>query len=146
MRSVIKIKYCLRIGLFLLSIFGLFILTATLTFAQQTTAGTSNFVPLVDLPSQSSKFAGFYSAQNLSAFLNRLFFFAISLGGILAVGRLVYAGWLYTMGDMGGNIKKAKEIIGNVVIGLLLLLSIWLILNQINPEILNLSILRNLGG
>lgn len=99
------------------------------------------FVSLSGIERQSPKTAGIFASNDLTTFFNRLFFFMISIGGILAVGRLAYAGWLYMIGENYGNLRKAKVVIGNVVIGLLLLLSIWLILNLINPQILRLDIL-----
>lgn len=79
----------------------------------------------------------------MSAYFNALFTLAISAGAIAAVLRLAYAGYMY-MGaaDMWGNKQKAKEIMGNAIVGLLLLLSIWLILRQINPDILSLKVLQ----
>lgn len=119
----------------------LMVMTAVASAQTGTTAG---FKPLVDLPAQSpAKFSGLYSSQDLTTFVNRMFFLMISIGGMLAVGRLSYAGWLYMIGDNFGNLKKAKGIVGNVVIGLLILLSIWLILMQINPYILSTDILQS---
>lgn len=118
--------------------FVLFYIAFTLMADAQT-----GFVPLEKSIQQSSRFGNLYQSNDLTTFINRLFFFMISIGGMLAVGRLVYAGWLYMIGDNFGNLKRAKEVVGNVVIGLLLLLSIWLILMQINPYILNTNILQS---
>lgn len=116
--------------------------------AQQQTQGQFVSLSGIDSPSKggSTLLSGIFTADSLQNFVNKLFFFAISIGGILAVFQLARAGWLYMLGDNGGNMQKAKDIIGNVVIGVLLLLSIWLILNQINPNLLNLDILRNLNS
>ena len=72
---------------------------------------------------------------------------ALSAGAILAVLRLGYAGWLY-MGaaDMWGSKQHAKDVIMDAVLGLLLLIGIWIVLNQINPNLLNLCVLQSLGG
>ncbi len=85
-----------------------------------------------------------YSTTNLSDFLNGLFKFAITIGAIVAVLRIAYAGYLYMGSDMWSSKGKAKEILGDVTLGLLLLLSIWIILNQINPDILKLDALKNI--
>lgn len=81
--------------------------------------------------------------QNLAQFFNTLFKTAIVIGAMLAVLRLGYAGFLYMTTDLPGMKGNAKGIIGQAVTGLLLLLAVWLILNQINPDILNLDILRS---
>lgn len=102
----------------------------------------SGFVPLAPAPS-GSRLADLYGANSLDSLINKLFNAAIAAGAILAVLRLAFAGYLYMTTDAFGQKSKAKEVIGDVVLGLLLLLSIWLILRQINPDLLNLDIFRN---
>jgi len=80
---------------------------------------------------------------SLAQFFNTLFKTAIVVGAMLAVLRLGYAGFIYMTSDLPGMKGDAKGIIGQTVLGLLLLLSVWLILNQINPQILNLDALQN---
>ena len=84
-----------------------------------------------------------HSSTSLASFFQSVFTLALSAGAILAVLRLAYAGWLY-MGaaDMWGSKQKAKDVIMNAILGLLLLIGIWIILNQINPNLLNLNILQ----
>lgn len=105
-------------------------------------AHAQGFVPLSPAP-EGTKLAGLYGSASLADFINRLFTISISVGAILAVLRLAFAGYMYMTSDAFGHKSHAKEVIGDVVLGLLLLLSIWLILRQINPDILNLDILRN---
>jgi hypothetical protein len=103
----------------------------------------TTFVPLA--PSDGSKIGTLYSnSPDLPTFLSNLFAAALSIGAILAVLRLTYAGYQYMTSDAWSSKHHAKEIIGNVVLGLLLLLSIYLILYQINPDILKLNFLQNL--
>ena len=77
--------------------------------------------------------------------LNNLFVAGLAVGAMLAVLRIAYAGWLY-MGsaDMWSNKSEAIEVFRNAILGLLLLLGVWLILFQINPDILNLDFTRSL--
>ena len=49
----------------------------------------------------------------------------------------------YAFGPSQPKKEHAKEIIQSSLAGLLLLLAIWIILHQINPDILNLNILQN---
>ncbi len=81
--------------------------------------------------------------SSLADFFQALFYTALAVGATLAVLRLGYAGFLYMGGESFGKISKAKEIMNDVVVGLLLLLAVYVILNQINPDILNLDILRS---
>ncbi len=107
-------------------------------------AHAQQFVPLADV-SQSQKLSNLYGSTDFSNFINGLFKFAIAVGAIVAVLRLVYAGYLYMgQSDMWSHKGVAKGIIGEVTLGLLLLLAIYLILYQINPDILTLKALRNI--
>ena len=99
------------------------------------------FAPLADIPPQSEKLSALYNTDaNLATYINSMFKIAISVGAIIAVIRLGIAGFKYMGGDMWHTKEKAKEDIRDVFFGLLLLLSIWIILAQINPNILNLNI------
>ena len=122
--------------------FIVFLLLPVLAHAQSTQPG---FVALAPAP-PTSKLGVLYGTQgDLSGFINGLFKFALAVGAILAVLRLAYAGYLYMgQSDMWSHKGQAKTIMGDVVLGLLLLLSIWLILNQINPDILTLNALKNI--
>ncbi len=100
-------------------------------------------------PGQSSEslvsgLFGTNGSLDLGAMLNTAFIVAINVGAILAMMRIMWAGWLY-MGsaDMWSNKHHAKEVFQDAIIGLLLLLAVWIILNQINPDILNIG---SLGG
>ncbi len=85
----------------------------------------------------------FNPGNDLGAFFNSAFKFAIVAGAILAVLRLGLAGISYMMTDLPGVKISAKDKISGAITGLLLLLAIWLILNQINPDLLNLDALRS---
>ena len=115
------------------------VILPALAFAQGT------FVPLE--PISGGKLGNLYgsSGGDLSTFINKLFQFALVIGAVGAVLRLAYAGYLYMgQADMWSHKGQAKAIIGDVTLGLLLLLSIWLILYQINPDILTLNALKNI--
>ena len=94
----------------------------------------TTFVPLAPAPA-SSKLGQLYGTTDLSSFVSGLFAAALSIGAILAVLRLGYAGYQYMTTEAFGQKTHAKEIIGDTVLGLLLLISVWLILYQINPDI-----------
>jgi hypothetical protein len=86
-----------------------------------------------------------FGATDLAGFFNGFFKVAIVVGAMLAVIRLGYAGFVYMTTDSFGAKGDARQIIQDAVLGLLLLLSIWLILYQINPNLLNLDILRSVN-
>ena len=97
------------------------------------------FVPLSNFEG-SPRLEQVFNSGDLKDFMNRLFVAAIALGAVLAVLRLAWAGFVYMGTDMWGKKEHAKEIIQDTLIGLFLLLAIWLILKQINPDILKLNV------
>ncbi|MBI5470415.1 hypothetical protein HY968_03840 [Candidatus Kaiserbacteria bacterium] len=82
-----------------------------------------------------------FCSGSLPEMLNFAFQAAIRLGAVLAMFRIAYAGYLY-MGseDMWSKKSDAKEVFRNAIIGLLILIAVWLILHQIDPRILSLTI------
>lgn len=104
------------------------------------------FTPLTDVK-KSPIFTGVFSSGSLPEFFNALFTFALSAGGILAVIMIAYGGFLYLWAgaDNPGTLTKAKNKIRGAIIGLVLLLSIYLILYQINPQLLNLDIFNSVS-
>ena len=100
---------------------------------------TTGFVPLACY--KGSALDTVYTSNSLPIFFNALFKFSLSIGAILAVVMIVWGGYLYMFKDSFAAKTNAKEKITNAVIGLLLLLGIYLILYQINPDILKLEIL-----
>ncbi len=126
-----------------------YILSALLTLASiclliPFVVHAQGFVPLADVPA-NSKFGQLTRSRDFAGFVNGLFKFGIAIGAIAAVIRLAYAGYLYMgQSDMWSHKGEAKQIITDVTIGLLLLLGIYLILYQINPDILKLTALQRI--
>jgi len=131
----------IRVALALFA-FGI-VFVAAAVYAQEAPLCDGKGFCALAVPPPSSKLGQLYGTNSLSGFLSSLFTAAISVGAILAVLRIGYAGYLYMTTDAWGSKTHAKEVIGDVVLGLLLLLGTWLILNQINPQILNLNALQN---
>src|SRR5262245_41616599 len=117
--------------LFLVVLVGFIFLNAPTAIAQGT-GGSGGFVPLSD-----ANFSNLFGTPpspsesgSLAKFLNSAFKAALSVGAILAVLRIAWAGFQYMTTDAIGSKQKAREILGDVVLGILLLLSIYLILYQ----------------
>lgn len=91
-----------------------------------------------DIPIQLSGAIG-SSVRNLPEFIERLYNWAIATAAGVATVMIMIGGFLY-LTSAGGNVGKAKEIIGNAVVGLLLVFSAYLILNTISPSILSLEL------
>lgn len=92
----------------------------------------------------SKLFGNITSADSIGSLINGIFKIAIIVGAMLAVLRLVYAGFLYMGTDLFDRKSAAKEAIQNAIIGLLLLVTTYIILNQINPDLLKLNITQNI--
>jgi undecaprenyl pyrophosphate phosphatase UppP len=104
------------------------------------------FVPLTGKQGEANVTLAPFLAQalqggSLADLFNAAFKIAIAIGAILAVVRLVYAGFIYMSTDVFGVKNDAKEKIWGAMSGLFLLLAIWIILRQINPQILQLNLL-----
>jgi len=79
--------------------------------------------------------------SNLTDLIKYLYEWGIAIGGLAVFIALVIAGFQYltSMGDPG-KMKEAKERITSAFLGLVLLLSSWLILNTINPGLTTVNI------
>lgn len=120
---------------------------AGIAYAEQTgQQATQGFVALTpDAASGFAKLSNVSTGQggsSLTQYLNEAFMAALSLGAILAVLRIGYAGYLYVTSDAWGNKSHAKEVLGDAVLGLLILLGIWTIIHIINPGMLSLDALK----
>ena len=122
-------------------LFVLFAILITPYFADaEEPCKSTAFCPLADV-SGSLKLRELYNSDtDLVGYINSLFKVAISLGAIIAVIRLAIGGFMYMGGEMWRTKEAAKIIFKDVFLGLFLLLSIWIILSQINPQLLNLKI------
>jgi hypothetical protein len=82
-----------------------------------------------------------YTSSTPGAFVANFYQFALMIGGVLAFGVIVYGGVRYTtsFGNPSGQ-GDAKEWIEAALLGLLLLIGAYFILDFINPQLLNLSL------
>ena len=79
--------------------------------------------------------------DSIDSLFTYIYNFALGLGGLFAFFRLVYAGILWGSEGSGISAKAdARTTIINTIFGLLLLLFSWVILNTVNPQILNLNL------
>ena len=113
-------------------IIGLAILAPTLVFAQN-----QPFVPLTGVPGVDP------NTDTLEPYIKALYFLSIGLASALAVIKIIMAGVKYMLSDVVTDKGKAKSDIRSALIGLLLILGAVTILNEINPNLTNLHILRN---
>lgn len=81
------------------------------------------------------------SVESPGQYVSRLYTFGLSIAGILAVGMIVAGGFIYmTAAGNASKIDRAKDFISGALLGLLLLLASWLILQTIDPNLTDLRI------
>ncbi len=107
-----------------------------LTFVLFTGTGLAQEIEYIDLKGAETP----NETSTLPSYIIYLFNLAIVIGGLLAFAILVYSGFIY-LTSSGNPIKinEAKSKIFNAIIGILLLLSAYLILTTINPNLVILE-------
>ncbi len=87
------------------------------------------------------------STSNVGTFFNVAVYSLIGLAALAAVIRIVYGGFLYLGSETFSLKEQGKEAIQNAIWGLIMVLSVYIILNTINPNLLNLNLnLKELMG
>ena len=72
----------------------------------------------------------------LGVCINEIYLWAVGIVGLVAFARIVYAGIMYLQAaGKPGDVKEAKTIIYNSILGIVLLFSSYIILQTINPEL-----------
>lgn len=79
------------------------------------------------------------TAQGLPPYIRTIFRLAIGIAGVIAVIIIVWAGIEYMMSDIVFKKEDAKSRIWSALGGLVLLIGSVVILNTINPDLLNLG-------
>lgn len=75
-----------------------------------------------------------------SDYINWLYVFSISVAALLAVVKIIIAGFKYIGSDVVSNKSAAKDDIKGALLGLLLILGVVIILETINPNLVNSTI------
>ena len=109
------------------------------TLAQTTPTPPSEYELLTPLPGvETSPGSGRATANT---YLSGVFILLIAIAGVLAVVMIIVGGIKYMSTDAFSGKNEAKGTIQNAIGGLLLALSAWIILNTINPNLVNINIL-----
>ena len=81
---------------------------------------------------------------HLAALAQRILNFLIILATSVATAIFMYAGFLYLMaGGDPGKVSKAHSLFWNVIVGLVIMLSAWLIVDIFMSVLLNKAFLQN---
>ena len=85
------------------------------------------------------------TTNDITVYLNNLYKFAVGIVGLMALGMIVAGGVYYSLSaGNSGRQGEARSMITSAIVGALLLLCSYLILNTINPQITTLKL--NLSG
>lgn len=75
----------------------------------------------------------------LGTCVRRIYNFALGISGLIAMGVLVVAGYYYmTAGGDGEQVSHAKEMIGGAISGIIILSTAYIILQFLDPRLVNL--------
>jgi len=118
--------------------------TVILTCPRAVEAATTtvNFKPQVSIPGSSfvAESPSLLTGSTIASYIGAIYNYGMAIAGILATLVLMGAGviWLTSGGD-SGKITQAKELISGSIAGLLILVVSWVILNTVNPDLVNLK-------
>lgn len=123
----------------------------------QTEKNLLQFEPQIQIPNSAFDSAsvkvstydpatGELNSDLLAKYIQAFYNYGMAIVGILAAIVLMGGGvlWLTSGGD-SGKIGQAKELIMGSIIGTGILFSSWIILNTVNPELLNFRAIKVMG-
>jgi len=96
------------------------------------------YVPIVGIPGLTNQ-----NTASLPEYINRIYFFTITIGAMYGVVKIAFAGVKYSMSDIITSKESAKEDIKGVLLGLAILLIPFIVLRTINPELTRLDVLSS---
>jgi hypothetical protein len=130
MKNYKKIAIIFFLWLFIITIFSITVAEAQTTFKAQ--------IPIGGFGEKEIELKEDTGTQFIAQYIQAVYRYGISVGAILATVVLMAAGvvWL-TSGGNQGQIGKAKEMITGSLVGLFLLFGSYMILNTINPDLVN---------
>lgn len=110
-----------------------------LQFTPQISIPGGNFSGTVDVGSYDPD-TGKMNSDLLAKYIQAIYNYGMGIVGILAAIVMMAGGVLWlTSGGSADKVGQAKELIFGSIIGLVLLLGSWIILNTINPDLLKLK-------
>lgn len=80
------------------------------------------------------------ASVNLGACISRIYIWSLGISGLLAVAMSVFGGYLIMSArGNGAQVSKGKSYIISSLIGMVLLMCAYLLLNTINPELVDFT-------
>ncbi len=98
------------------------------------------YSPMILIPGMNTS-----GATSLPVLINSIYVLAIAVGAIFAVIKIALAGVKYSMDDVITSKQAAKDDIKGVLMGLAILLIPFIVLNTINPDLVNMNVLTSMS-
>ncbi|MCR4285696.1 MAG: hypothetical protein NUW00_02245 [Candidatus Kaiserbacteria bacterium] len=98
------------------------------------------YIPIVAIPGLNNQ-----KIASLPEYINKIYFFTITIGALYGVVKIAFAGVKYSMSDIITSKESAKEDIKGVLLGLAILLIPFIVLRTINPELTRLDVLSSVS-
>ena len=99
-------------------------------------------IPGLTFANQSTPENGYISIPFLAQYITAGYRYLIGVSVIAAIIMVTYGGFRYLLGSAMGDVKRGKTIIFDAIMGLVVLLSAYLILQTVNPATLSLDAIR----
>lgn len=117
----------------------IFILVPTLSFAQVTEYQLLEPLPCIEGVGQTCNSSGLIEKINTNAYVVYVFKFSIAFAAVAAVMVIIISGFQYATSDIISTKGNAKERINNALMGLVTILASYLILQTIDPRLVELT-------
>ncbi|MEK7473376.1 MAG: pilin [Patescibacteria group bacterium] len=99
-------------------------------------------IPGADPLSPATKEGNEVIVPFLAQYINAMYRYGVSVVLIFAIVMVVYGGFRYLVGASIGDIQAGKKIIIDALMGMLVVLGAYMILNTVNPDTVNFNALR----
>ncbi len=106
-------------------------------------------VPIPNMAKMDSSISsGTLSTNFLAVYINGIYQYLIVISITIAIVMVIIGGFQYVLASGSGNVEKGKTRIKNAIVGVILLLSSYLILRTVNPQLVLLQLvsLQNVAG
>jgi len=116
---------------------GIFVMLAMIILpVLKVSAAENDYTVLAPLPGIGDK----GGTTNLQSYIPAIFSLAIGLSAVAAVLMIVIGGFQYMSADAIMKKTAGRQRIQNAIIGLVFVITAWLILHTINPNLLTLNL------
>lgn len=137
---MIKTFSKLFVLLILAAIFVSFVSVVKVEAQTNNQGGMKDYTLLAPIPCVGGDCKTLAEKVTMGPYVSGFFKLAIGLSAVAAVAMIVAGGFQYMSSDAISGKQAGKDRVWNAVISLVLVFAAWLILNEINPNLLNINL------